>query len=100
MTKLMIKSRKTACRSLIRSKSTHNKCIESLWRDVYNGVTGLYHELFSLMEDEENLDSFNEFDLVALHLIMCFCFLLMTSLMPDDRHGPIVNIQTIKTSPI
>ena len=36
-------------------QSTYRK----LYRDVYNGVTGLYHELLSFMEDEEILDPFN-----------------------------------------
>ena len=34
---------------------------------MYNGVTGIYYELFNFMEDEEILDPFNEFNLVALH---------------------------------
>ena len=45
------------------------KSIERLWGDVYNGVTGIYHELFSFMEDKENLDPFSEFDLAALHYV-------------------------------
>ena len=44
-----------------------------------NGITELYHELFSFMENEEILDPFNEID---------FCLLLMTRLMPGDRHDP------------
>ena len=36
-------------------------------RCIYNGVTELYHELLSFMEDEEILDPLNEFDLAALH---------------------------------
>ena len=34
---------------------------------MYNGVTGIYYELFNFMEDEEILDPFNEFNLAALH---------------------------------
>ena len=47
-------------------RSTHNQRIKRLWRNVYNGVTGLYHELFSFMEYEEILNVFN---LTALHYI-------------------------------
>ena len=47
------------------SQSTCNKAV----KNVYNGVTGLYHELFGFMEDEEILDPFNEFDLAAIHYV-------------------------------
>ena len=50
-------------------KSTLNQRIDRLRGDVYNGVTGLYHELFSFMEDEGILDPYNEFDLAALHYV-------------------------------
>ena len=54
---------------MICGKSTHNQDIDRLWRDVYNDVTGLYHELFSFMKDEEILDLFNEINLAPLHCV-------------------------------
>ena len=55
----MIPNRGPEHGSMICGKSTHKQRIERLWRDVYNGVTGHYHELFSFMEDEEILDRYN-----------------------------------------
>ena len=64
-TNFMIANREPERASLTCGKSIHNQHIESLQKGAYNGVTGLYDELFSFVEDEEILDPFNEFDLAA-----------------------------------
>ena len=55
--------------SAIVGRSTQKQRIERLWRDVYEGVLGLYYRLFYFMEDEGILDPLNEIHLAALHYI-------------------------------
>ena len=45
--------------SLLTGRSTHNQSIERLWGDVYNGVLGIFYNLFYFMEDNSILDPLN-----------------------------------------
>ncbi len=56
-------------RSVITGSSTHNQCIERLWRDMHRSVTTLYYRLFYFLEHQGLLDSLNEIHLFALHYV-------------------------------
>ena len=68
------------------------------YRDVYNGVTGLYHELVSFMEDEEILDPFNQLDLAVIYYV--FLPPITNKLDAWRQAWSKHRIRTIKTSPI
>ena len=53
--------------SALVGKSMHNQQMECLWWDVFKAVLKNFHELFSLMEDLNILDSLAENDLWCLH---------------------------------
>ena len=63
-----------------------------------NGVTGICHDLFSLMKDEEIIDPYNEFDLAALH--SGFLSLINDKLDTWRKAWYKHRMRTIKTSPI
>lgn len=55
--------------SVIMECSVHNQRIERLWRDVFQGCTGLYYQLFHHLEGIGLLDPCNEIHLFALHYV-------------------------------
>ena len=54
--------------SVIMGRSVHNVRIERLWRDLFQGCTTLYYQLFTHLEDNGLLDPCNE-EHLALHFV-------------------------------
>ncbi|XP_062521587.1 uncharacterized protein LOC134196467 isoform X3 [Corticium candelabrum] len=53
--------------SVITGKSVHNTRIERFWRDLFQGCTGLYYNLFYAMEDDGLLNASDHTHLYCLH---------------------------------
>ena len=57
------------CGNMMYGKSTHDKHIERLLRDVRNGVTGFHHKMFCFLQDKKILDPFiTQLNFLQIHL--------------------------------
>ena len=52
---------------VITGSSTHNECIERLWRDVHRSVIVTFANTFRQLEADQQLDPLNEVDIYCLH---------------------------------
>ena len=56
-------------KAAIRGASVHNQRIERFWRDMWNGATNVFYNLFYYLEHSNFLDGDNEQHLWALHYV-------------------------------
>ncbi|KAA0721525.1 hypothetical protein E1301_Tti021148 [Triplophysa tibetana] len=56
-------------RNVLRGQSTHNQRIERFWRDLWCGIIGVYHGLFTFIESKSIIDPANELHIWALHYV-------------------------------
>ena len=59
----------TGHESVLSGSSTHNQCIERLWRDVNRAVLQQYKNLFNFLEVYYQPDCLNDMHLFALHYV-------------------------------
>ncbi|KAL4217142.1 hypothetical protein ACF0H5_023596 [Mactra antiquata] len=65
----MLCARGLNARGHITGRSVHNQRIERFWRELWDGCTKTYYELYWRMEDDGLLDVDNELHLLVLHVV-------------------------------